>query len=169
MSNKIFMLVALLALSGLVTSVTRAEELRTLFTTSAERQLINSNRYNTDDDATEVVEVEDTRVEVPSLRHLIHKEFTREYLVSGITVSQEGTYTVWINAQSYEDGGVLEDNSRVEVITGDDLRVRITTPDGKHHYALSGEVLEVKFLAAVDEHDVDLDDFSAYADPFGGN
>lgn len=168
MSSKSLPIAVWLILTGLVTQTAAAQDLRTLFTTPAERQLINSNRHNSDE-VTEVVAVEETRVEVPSLKHLIHKEFTREYQVSGITVSQEGTYTVWINAQSYEDGGVLDDGSKVEVVTNGNLRVRITTPDGKRHHALSGETLEVKFLAAVDERDVDPDDLSAYADPLGGN
>ncbi len=150
-------------LAVLATSAPQAAELQTLFTTPAERQLINSNRYNRDA-APEVIEVEETD-NTPLLQQLITKEFTREYLVSGVTVSREGDYTVWINSKAYQDGGLMEDNSQVEVITGEEIRVRITTPDGNQHYAASGELLEVTFLAAVDEHDVDSDDFSAYADP----
>ena len=34
-------------------------------------------------------------------------------------------------------------------MVGDEIRVRITAPDGKKYYATSGETLEVSYLAAV--------------------
>ena len=53
------------------------------------------------------------------------------------------------NSIVYEDGGQLEDNSRIKVLVGNEIRVRITAPDGKHYYATSGETLEVSYLVTI--------------------
>jgi hypothetical protein len=134
----------LLSLSVGAFQVARAAELSTLFTTPAERQLINSNRYKSDEgEPLRPVAAE----ELQPVQQLIRQEVTREYRVSGITVSSDGSHTVWINSFAYEDGEQLEDKSRIKVLVGDDIRVRITTPDGKNHFATSGEILEVTYLA----------------------
>jgi hypothetical protein len=127
--------------------VAEAAELSTLFTTPAERQLINSNRYKNDDGLPVPVETE--AIQEP-LQQLVRKEVTREYKISGITVSSDGPHTVWINSLAYEDGEQLEDMSRVKVLVGDEIKVRITTPDGKKYYATSGEVIEVTYLAPIE-------------------
>ena len=128
-----------------VNQVVHAAELATLFTTPAERQLINSNRYKGDEGETlRPVEIEDAPQPV---QLLVREEVTREYKVSGITVSSDGPPTVWINAIAYEDGEQLEDKSRIKVLVGDEIRVRITAPDGKNYYVASGETLEVTYLA----------------------
>ena len=123
-----------------------AAELSTLFTTPQERELIDSNRYKSDDGKPKVV-VEDT-IEAP-VQQLYQEEVTRQYKVSGITISRDGPHTVWINSTAYEDGEELEDKSRIKVMVGDEIRVRITTPDGKNHYATSGEILEVSYLSSI--------------------
>jgi len=125
--------------------VVQAAELSTLFTTPAERQLINSNRYKRDDGADALPSVETEAVPEP-VQQLIREEVTREYRVSGITVSSDGPHTVWINSLAYEDGEQLEDKSRIKVLVGDEIRVRITTPDGKNHFATSGELVEATYL-----------------------
>lgn len=124
----------------------QAAELGTLFTTPTERQIINSNRYQGDQDDVPPVQAE-AEAPVPQyLRELV----TSEYRISGITVSPDGSHSVWINSKLYEDGAVLEDRSRIKVIVGNDVRVRITSPDGKHYYATSGENLQVTFLAPLE-------------------
>jgi len=123
-----------------------AAELSTLFTTPGERELIDSNRYGSGDSKPKVV-VEDT-IEAP-VQQLYQEEVTRQYKVSGITISRDGPHTVWINSTAYEDGGELEDKSRIKVMVGDEIRVRITAPDGKNYYATSGETLEVNYLTSV--------------------
>ena len=128
--------------------VVQAAELSTLFTTPAERQLINSNRYKSDDGSIQRP-VEDEATPEP-VQQLVREEVIREYAVSGITVSSDGTHTVWINSLVYEDGEQLEDRSRIKVMVGDEIRVRITTPDGKHYYATSGELLEVTYLTPIE-------------------
>lgn len=121
--------------------------LSTLFTTPEERQIINSNRYKSDDDSPPPVVVEETS-ETP-VQSRFQEQVTRQYKISGITVSRDGTYTVWINSTAYTDGEELEDKSRIKVMIGDEIRVRITAPDGKNYYATSGETLEVNYLATV--------------------
>ena len=117
-----------------------------MFTTPQERELIDSNRYGSGDSKPKVV-VEDT-IEVP-VQQVYREEVTRQYKVSGITISRDGPHTVWINSTAYEDGAELEDRSKIKVMVGDEIRVRITAPDGKNYYATSGETLEVSYLAAV--------------------
>lgn len=138
-----------LVLAGLQSPLLAAE-LSTLFTTPQERQIINSNRYK-DDQAKPVIKaaVEDEKpIELPQ-QQLAREEVTQQYRISGITVSQEGAHSVWINSIVYEDGEQLEDSSRIKVLVGDDIRVRITAPDGKHYYATSGETLEVSYLVTI--------------------
>ena len=128
--------------------VVQATELSTLFTTPAERQLINSNRYKNDDGVT--LQPVETEAAPEPVQQLIREEVTREYRVSGITVSSDGPHTVWINSLAYEDGEQLDDKSRIKVLVGDEIKVRITTPDGKQYYATSGELLEVTYLAPIE-------------------
>ena len=120
--------------------------LSTLFTTPEERQIINSNRYKSDDVTPPPVVVEETS-ETP-VQPMFQEQVTREYKISGITISRDGSYTVWINSTAYADGEELEDKSRIKVMVGDEIRVRITAPDGKNYYATSGETLEVNYLAS---------------------
>ena len=144
-----FNLVALLLLLfGGPFQAVQAAELSTLFTTPAERQIINSNRYKSDRKAPTQPVVADTEEELP-IQQLVREEVTREYRVSGITVSSDSPHIVWINAAAYEDGEQLEDQSRIKVLVGDEIRVRITTPDGKNHFATSGETVEVKYMVTV--------------------
>jgi hypothetical protein len=122
-----------------------AAGLSTLFTTSEEREIINSNRYRSNDGKAKPVVVEDiVTAPVPVMNQT---EITREYKISGITISSDGPHTVWINSTAYEDGEELEDKSRIKVMVGDEIRVRITAPDGKNYYSTSGETLEVTYFA----------------------
>lgn len=149
-SNRIAMKTILLLLpllTGLYQAAPAAE-LATLFTTPAERQLINSNRYKSDDGTTRPPV--ETEAAPEPVQQLIREEVTREYKVSGITVSSDGSHTVWINSLVYEDGEQLEDKSRIKVMVGDEIRVRITAPDGKKYYAISGEMIEVTYLAPIE-------------------
>ena len=124
-----------------------AGDMATLFTTPQERQLINANRYKGDEVKPPPVNDEP---EQTVIRPQAQEEVTVEYRVSGISLARDGAHTVWINTIAYEDGALLEDGSRVKVITGDDIRVRITAPDGKQYFATSGETVSVSYLAAVE-------------------
>lgn len=141
---------SLLLLGGLLCAwlaPLQAAGLSTLFTTPQERQIINSNRYK--DDRPKLVEVEpEVRIELPS-QELAQEEVVLEYRISGITLSQDGPHSVWINSVVYEDGDELEDGSKLQVQVGDEIRVRITAPDGRHYYATSGQALEISYLVTV--------------------
>jgi hypothetical protein len=124
-----------------------AGELLTLFTTPQERQLINSNRYKSDEAQPQPVNEEPEQLPVQLIPR---EEVSIDYRVSGISRSVDGIPTVWINAHAYQDGEQLEDGSRIKVIAGDELRVRITAPDGRQYYATSGETVTVTYMAAVE-------------------
>ena len=142
----------LVLLSGcwlaLLAPVAGAAELSTLFTTPQERQVINANRYKSVEVET-VPEPEQSEQVAEPVQALVREPVTREYVISGITISRDGAHTVWINSVSYEDGAQLDDRSRIKVIDGDEVRVRITAPDGQDYYATSGETVEVNYLAPV--------------------
>ena len=124
--------------------VSSQAELATLFTTPQERQIINSNRYKTD----ELRPVKEGPKQV--VRQQTREEVKQSFLISGFTVSSDGEHSVWINNQMYEDGEQVEGNNRIKVIVGKEIKVRITTPDGKQHYGTIGESVEVSYLEASD-------------------
>ncbi len=139
-------------LVGLIAGLPQASlaaDLSTLFTTPQERELINSNRYKDDQARPSVVAAETEQPVQSPIQQMIREEVTQEFRVSGITVSQEGLHSVWINSIVYEDGQQLEDGSRIKVMVGDEIRVRITAPDGKQYFATSGETLEVSYLVTI--------------------
>ena len=140
-------ILGLLVLVPAMAPALAAGDLMTLLTTPQERQLINANRYKRDE--ARPPPVQDDVVQSP-VQVLLQEEVTVEYRISGISLSADGTHTVWINANVYEDGEQLDDRSRIKVITGDDIKVRITTPDGKHYFATSGEALEVTYMATIE-------------------
>jgi len=140
-------LLATVITSGFLTA--GAAELSTLFTTPEERQIINSNRYKTTKPQPVREVVSKPEIELATQLQ-VYEEITQQYQISGITISQEGPSTVWINSLAYEDGERLEDSSKIKVMTGDEVRVRITAPDGKNFYATSGETLDVTYLAPIE-------------------
>jgi hypothetical protein len=139
------LLCGLLLVTG-ATPAFAASELSTLFTTPQERQLINANRYKRD----EVKPQQQVEVDPSPVQILVQEEVSVDYRISGISLATDGAHTAWINGVAYEDGARLEDGSRIKIYTGDDIRVRITAPDGKHHFATSGETLTVTYMAAVE-------------------
>jgi len=148
-SLTVYFIISLLLLPG---TVLAAGDLSTLFTTPQERRLINANRYKIDEvKPQQPVQEDDGDVYDDSpIQRLAQSEVSVEYQVSGISLASDGAHTVWINATAYDDGALLEDGSRVKVMAGDDVRVRITVPDGKHYFATSGETLSVSYMAAVE-------------------
>lgn len=125
-----------------------AAGLSTLFTTPQERQIINSNRYK-GDKPKQVEQPVEAVIELP-MQPLAQEEVMQQYVISGITISRDGPHSVWINSIMYEDGEQLEDSSRLKVLAGDEVRVRITAPDGKQYYATSGQTLEITYLGNVE-------------------
>ena len=146
MLNKPLIACIIFSLSLLPGRILAAGEMSTLFTTPQERQLINANRYKSD--AVKPQPVEAVPDEVPA-QFFVQEEVSVEYRISGISLSDDGAHTAWINSIAYEDGAQLDDGSRIMIMSGDDVRVRITAPDGAHYFATSGETIVVSYLAAV--------------------
>lgn len=141
-------IVGLLALLPAIGPVHAAGDLATLFTTPQERLLINANRYKRDEVKPQAVQ--DEPQQSSPVQVLLQEEVSVEYRISGISLSGDGTHTVWINANVYEDGEQLDDRSRIKVIARDGVKVRITTPDGKHYFGTSGETLAVTYMATIE-------------------
>ena len=122
-------------------------EILTLFSTPQERKIINANRYKSDIVLeTEVVEKSPQTEEI---EQLVQTEVTLSYTISGVALSNSGPHYVWINNVVYEDGQHLEDDSHIKVITGSNIQIRITAPDGKMYYASSGETIDVTYITSV--------------------
>ena len=121
-------------------------DIQTLFTTPQERQVINANRYKTD----EIVKPRVEPVQTGFIAPVAQEEIYKSFVISGITISNSGPHSVWINSQVYEDGEHLEDNSHIKVLTGNNIRVKITTPDGKIYYGTSGETVEVTYMGTIE-------------------
>ena len=130
-----------------MTNIANAE-ISTLFTTPQERLLINTNRYKSDQIMAKEPQQEGPVVE--GIQQLVMEEVKETFTISGITLSGSGPHMIWINNQVYEDGEKMENKSRIEVLSGDDIKVRITAPDGKHYYGSSGETIEVVYQAAAE-------------------
>ncbi len=128
----------------------QADDFSTLFTTAQERRLIDSNRYKVaePEKVETVVEVEE---EEPEEQPVLMAEISSEYQISGITLSKDGVHSVWVNGIVYESGDTLEDGSQVQVLADQDVRARITTPDGGRHVALAGETIQVTYQVPVSD------------------
>ncbi len=150
------MLVKRLSESGLIPGIvlivfgllptSYAADFSTLFTTPQERLIINANRYKSD----EVVRAPIKSAEPEQIRELVKEEVSVSFTINGITVSNEGQHSMWINNQIYLDGEKIDGKSGVKVILGNDIKVRITAPDGKHYFGTSGETIEISYLEASD-------------------
>ncbi len=138
----LLVLVATLGFAGAVNA-----EVKTLFTTIQERQIINANRYKVEEITRPPVFEESETVFIAPLAQ---EEFKISFFISGITISDSGPHFVWINNQRYEDGGHLEDDSLIRVLHDGKIRVRITAPDGKRYFGTSGETVEVTYLVDVE-------------------
>ena len=136
-----FTLLVLLATLGFAGAVNA--EVKTLFTTTQERQIINANRYKNEEIVRPII-FEETETEF--IAPVVREEFKISFVISGITISDSGPHFVWINNQLYEDGGQLEDDSLIRVLHDGKIRVRITAPDGKRYFGTSGETVEVTYL-----------------------
>lgn len=134
----------LILIAGLQPSLA---EVSTLFTTQQERQIIDRNRYK-NAPVRQVQSEEKPKVE--AINELVREEVKKFYTISGISISNDGTHSVWVNGQIYQDGELIDGKSRLKVVSGSDIKVRITAPDGKHFFGTSGETVEVSYLEAVD-------------------
>ena len=147
MKSKSWLIAGLFFIVQTLLNASMAAELGTLFSTPQERELIDTNRYKS-------VKVNPEPEKAPSpelVRQPAKKEVIKTFRISGITVANDGQHSVWINDEMYLDGEQIDGSkSRVKVIAGKDIKVRITAPDGKQFFGISGESLEVKYLEATD-------------------
>jgi hypothetical protein len=148
MLNKLNLLILFLVFGGSVTNAF-GSELSTLFTTPQERQLINTNRY-TSDEVRPRVQSNQEEPTITNIQQLVQEEVRETITISGITLSDSGPNMVWINSLAYEDGASMDNKMRIKVMPGSKVKVRITAPDGKHFFATSGETIEIVYQAAVE-------------------
>lgn len=134
----------LLGVLGITNSA--SADVETLFTTPQERRIIDANRYKSD----QIVKPRAQTVQTEIIAPEAQEEINQSFVISGITISNSGPHSVWINNRVYEDGEHLEDNSRIKVLTDNNIRVRITTPDGKIFYGTSGETVEVTYMGSIE-------------------
>jgi hypothetical protein len=148
MLNKHSLLITLVVCASVVTTAL-GSDVKTLFTTPQERQLINNNRYESGEvqPQRQLNQEESSTVEIKqTIKEIVRESIT----VSGITLSNSGPNMVWINGQTYEDGEKIDDKMRIKIMAGNEIRVRITAPDGKHHFATSGETIEIAYQTTVE-------------------
>jgi hypothetical protein len=148
MLNKLNLLILFLVFGGSITNAF-GSELSTLFTTPQERQLINTNRYKSDEVRPRVQSNQEEPT-ITNIQQLVQEEVRESITISGITLSNSGPNMVWINSQAYEDGASMDNKMRIKVMPGSKVKVRITAPDGKHFFATSGETIEIVYQAAVE-------------------
>ena len=125
-----------------------SQGLETLFTTPAERQLINANRYKNDN---QPVKAKNDLPEPSAVRELIKEEVKMSYSISGISINMDGSRVAWINGQVVENGARMDDGSKLRINDSDVKSVSITTPDGKKYTGTSGDTLDVKYMRAIEE------------------
>ena len=134
------MITGTLLLLSVLTGVAKAE-LFTLFTTPEERQIIDANRYKTEPREARP-NPEQTQGPV---NQLVREEVSHSYSVTGIAVSGEGYHSAWINEQEYFDGDLVDNEMRLKILVEGKIRVRLTSPDGKHFFATSGETVKATY------------------------
>mgnify|MGYP006090386595 FL=1 len=147
MLNKRNLWIYLLVCASTV-STAMDSNIKTLFTTPQERQLINNNRYQSDEAEPQQLDQDEPHAE--EIKQKAKEVFRKSIIVSGITLSNSGPNIVWINGQTYEEGEKIDDKMRIKVMTGNEIKVRITAPDGKHYFATSGETIEIVYQATAD-------------------
>jgi len=150
-SHKLLSAVLLVSLSG-AQSLSFAQdsesEIFTLFTTQQERQIIDRNRYKTDEKkvarAAEIDKPQATEKALPA------QASTLNIMLSGVTISQSGENIAWLNGKDYENGGKLEDGSKVYISQKSKTLVQIKTPDGKYHALTTGETIDISYFKPVE-------------------
>lgn len=135
------LLVYAIAMPTFLIATSSLADLSTLFTTPAERQMIDSHRYRLQP----VKRAANQTVTAGHMQKPIDQVVQQSLDVNGIALSNQDRHRVWINQQVYQDGDQIEGNSRVKIIVGNKIKVRITTPDGKNYFAVSGETIQIGY------------------------
>ncbi len=149
MSNRRCIIASVILLLLFGSGAGLAAEFSNLFTTSKEREIINAKRYQS-----QVVKpptsAQSEADQARELQLIYGEDKTMRLQISGITLTADGGHSVWINQKIYANGSEFEDGSKIAILTGKDVRVRITTPDGQKHYATSGDVLDITYRTPAD-------------------
>ncbi len=149
MSNKARIIAGLILPLFFESGASLAAEFSNLFTTPQEREIINAKRYQS-----QVVKpptsAQSEAEQARELQLIYGEDKTMRLQISGITLTADGANSVWINQKIYANGSEFEDGSKIAILTGKDVRVRITTPDGQKHFATSGDVLEITYRTPAD-------------------
>ena len=125
-------------------------EIKTLFTTQQERELINKNRYRKVQKK-EVKAPVVTKVEEPEPeKQVIYKKQTLSLKVSGITLTEDGKNVAWVNGKLMEHGSALADGSKVYISPKTKNLVQIKTPDGKYHSVETGTQINITYLKTIE-------------------
>ncbi len=124
-------------------------EIKTLFTTQKERQLINNNRYQVKPDKEVMLNAKTIQTE-PEEKKVLTKIETISVKVSGITLSQDGKNIAWINGQTYENGDELIDGIKVYISSKVNNQVQMKTPDGKYHNLVTGVSSNIQYSVSID-------------------
>lgn len=152
MANKLFPYSFMCAAAFVVSQVAVAQdvELKTLFTTAQERQVINSNRYHDDQPASAPIVTEPTQ-EAEKIQDLVKEQVVKTFQVAGISIDREGGRFAWLNGTMYSNNSELEDGLILKIRDGNVKSVLIKTADGSSFSGLTGETIEVIYRKVVNQ------------------
>ncbi len=142
-------LVLLLLLPWPLSAQQGALDIKTLFTTQKERQLINNNRYQVKTEK-EVMPVLKTIGSESAEKKALTRFETISVKVSGITLSEDGKNIAWINGKTYENGDELTDGIKVYISSKVNNQVQMKTPDGKYHNLVTGVSSNIQYSVSID-------------------
>ncbi len=115
----------------------------TLFTTQQERRLIDNNRYRQPVIETETVGVDETEQEKKTT---VYQQHSISFELAGVTLSEDGNHTAWVNGDRVENGDELVDGFRVFISPKLNSLVQIKAPDGVYHNIQTGKKLDISYL-----------------------
>ena len=141
------------SLIGLPTILQAQDDSRlsTLFTTSQERILIDSNRYKNKPQDKIAEPQQNSSPEVEATTQAVKEPVTKSFNVSGFTLTISGQNVAWINGKPYENGSLLEDGSKLYISNKKGVAVQIKTPDGKYHSLPTGKPVEISYQNPIDK------------------
>ena len=150
MFNKIIITVLLVGAMVVPLTAPAQDDLRTLFTTQKERELIDANRYRNEPQPTLKPQMQATP-STDSENTVTREEKLLSILLSGFTLTQSGQNVAWVNGKPYENGSKLEDGSTLIISKKNKRKVQLKTPDGKYHTLSAGKYIDISYLKPLDE------------------
>ena len=142
------LLIFMLSMTGSVSAQTKDSEILTLFTTQQERELIDRNRYKKKQVKNTVVVAEKPQQEEYIAVEQM-EEVTLTVRLTGVAISQSGENVAWLNGKAFENGGKLDDGSKVYINAKKMTQIQIKTPDGKYHSVVAGETFDITYFKRI--------------------